>query len=104
MHIASFDNGSEASLIMFAEELLDLWRNPLVVNGKKYVVALGQILMDDKGRESFCGVQGGTSKAGCNVCHFESRSYPRRRVHDGIRRYLPRNDPTRRKDSTKNQR
>jgi len=104
MHIASFDDGSEASLIMFAEELRDLWDTPIVVNGKKYIVALGQILMDDKGRESFCGVQGGTSKAGCNICHFESRLFVRRQVHDGIRRYLSRNDPTRKKDSMKNQR
>jgi len=104
MHIASFDDGSEASLIMFAEELRDLWENPIVVNGMKYIVALGQILMDDKGRESFCGVQGGTSKAGCNICHFESRLFVRRQVHDGIRRYLARNDPTRKKDSAKNQR
>jgi len=104
MHVASFDDGSEASLKMLAEELLDLWRNPITVNGYKHIVVLGQILMDDKGRESFCGVQGGTAGAGCNICHFEGRTFKRRQVYDGIRRYLNRNDATRKKDSTKNTR
>jgi len=104
MHVASFDDGSDASLKMLAEELLDLWKNPITVNGNKHIVVLGQILMDDKGRESFCGVQGGTSGAGCNICHFEGRTFKRRQVYDGIRRYLSRNDATRRKDSGKNTR
>jgi hypothetical protein len=52
MHIASFDDGSDASLNMFAHELLDLWQNPIVDNdGGQHIVVLGQILMDDKGRE-----------------------------------------------------
>ena len=102
--MASFDDGSDASLKMLAEELLDLWKNPITVNGNKHVVVLGQILMDDKGRESFCGVQGGTAGAGCNICHFEGRTFKRRQVHDGIRRYLSMNDATRKKDSAKNTR
>jgi hypothetical protein len=104
MHVASFDDGSEASLQMFADELLDLWHNPVDVDGQKNVVVLGQILMDDKGRESFCGVQGATSKAGCNICHFEGRRFKTRQVFDGIRRYLPMNDPTRNHNSAKNDR
>jgi hypothetical protein len=58
MHLASFDNGSTAALEMFAEELLDLWNNPIIIDGISHYVIIGQILMDDKGRESFCGVQG----------------------------------------------
>jgi hypothetical protein len=105
MHIASFDDGSDASLTMFAHELLDLWHHPIVDNkGGKHVVVLGQILMDDKGRESFCHVQGATSTAGCNICHFPGRTFLTRQVFDGIRRYLKPNDTTRKMNSVKNQR
>ena len=44
VHVASFDDGSEAGLKMFAEELLDLWHNPIVnVHGFKYYVVLGSV-------------------------------------------------------------
>jgi hypothetical protein len=102
IHIASFDNGSTAALEMFAEELLDLWNNPIIVDDISYHVVIGQVLMDDKGRESFCGVQGATSLAGCNLCHFEGRTFANRRVFDGARRYCKANDSTRDKDSLKN--
>jgi hypothetical protein len=102
MHLASFDNGSTAALEMFAEELLDLWNNPIIIDGISHYVVIGQILMDDKGRESFCGVQGATSLAGCNLCHFEGRTFAKRTVFDGARRYCKHNDTTRLKDSQKN--
>jgi hypothetical protein len=102
MHVASFDDGSQAALHMFAEEMLDLWLDPSVVDGTTYRVVVGQILMDDKGRESFCGVQGATSLAGCNICHFEGRTFANRRVFDGARRYCATNDPSRLMNSNKN--
>ena len=102
MHIASFDDGSHAALHVFADELLDLWLHPVFVRGVNYRVVVGQILMDDKGREDFCGVQGATSLAGCNICHFEGRTFASRRVFDGIRRYLPCNDTRRKKGSRRN--
>lgn len=102
MHIASFDDGSQAALKVFADEALDLWKNPIVVGDNQYRVVIGQILMDDKGRESFCHVQGATSLAGCNICHFEGRTFGTRRIFDGVRRYLPLNDSRRKKDSTRN--
>lgn len=104
MHIASLDNGSRAALRMFAEELLDLWQRPIHWKGKDYYVVAGQILMDGKGRESFCGVQGATSLAGCNICHYPGRTFGNRRVFDGARRYLTMQDTTRSKDSDKNRR
>ena len=67
MHIASFDDGSKAACHMLANEFVDLWNKPIEVNGEKFFVVAGQIVMDGKGRESFCGVTGATSKAGC--CH-----------------------------------
>jgi hypothetical protein len=103
MHVASFDDGSFAALKVFAQEMLDLWNEPIVIDGKRYFVVIGQILMDDKGRESFCGVQGATSKAGCNICHFEGRTFKTRQVFDGIRRYLPMHNATRKANSKKNQ-
>ena len=102
MHMAAFDDGSRAALELFAEELLDLWNNPINVDEQLYYVVLGQILMDDKGRESACGVQGATSLAGCNICHFEGRTFAKRRVFDGMRRYKPMQDKIRNKNSAKN--
>ena len=49
-----------------------------------------------------CGVTGATSLAGCNLCHFEGRTFANRRVFDGIRRYLPLNDTRRLKNSVRN--
>lgn len=102
MHIASFDDGSRAALEFFADEMLDLWSHPIVVDGASYYAVVGQILMDGRGRESFCGVQGAGSKAGCNLCHCPSRLFGQnRRVFDSFRRYLPRNDTFRQRDSNK---
>ena len=50
MHVASFDDGSFAALNCFAQEMLDLWNDPIVIDGKGYFVVIGQILMDDKER------------------------------------------------------
>jgi len=102
MHIASFDNGSPAACQMLANELLDLWDNPIDIAGQRYVVVAGQIVMDGKGRESFCGVTGATSLAGCNLCHFEGRTFANRRVFDGVRRYLQHNDSRRRRNCSRN--
>jgi hypothetical protein len=38
MHVASFCEGSTASLDVFAHELLDLWNNPITVEGITYYV------------------------------------------------------------------
>lgn len=104
MHMAAFDDGSLASLEMLAEEALDLWLNPIQLNGVLHYVVIGQLLIDGKGRESACHVQGATSLAGCNICHFEGRTFANRRVFDGIRRYSTMQDSCRRMDSRKNNR
>ena len=46
--------------------------------------------------------KGATSLAGCNLCHFEGRTFAKRTVFDGARRYCKHNDTTRLKDSQKN--
>ena len=104
MHVASFDKGSSAACQTFANELLDLYLNPIIDDlGKSWIVVVGQVIFDDKGRESFIGVQGGTSLAGCNICHFPGRSFSKSlRVFDGFRRYCLRNDQYRKKSSNKN--
>ena len=57
MHVASFDNGSDAGLEVFTNEMFFLWENGLYVDGCKYYVCCPQIVMDGRGREKFCNVQ-----------------------------------------------
>ena len=57
MHVASFDNGSDAGLEVFTNELLHLWSDGFTVNNTKYYVCCPQIIMDGRGREKFCNVQ-----------------------------------------------
>jgi hypothetical protein len=57
MHVASFDNGSDAGIEVFTNELVYLWENGIVVNECKYYVCCPQIVMDGRGREKFCNVQ-----------------------------------------------
>ena len=57
MHVASFDDGSDAALEVFTNELLHLWEKGFSINGCKYYVCCPQIVMDGRGREKFCNVQ-----------------------------------------------
>ena len=57
MHVASFDNGSDAGLEVFSNELLKLWEKGFIVNECKYYVCCPQIIMDGREREKFCNVQ-----------------------------------------------
>ena len=68
MHVASFCQGSVASLDLFAKELLDLWNHPIVVDGQEYYVMVSQIVMDGPGRSKYCKCSSTTSLAGCNIC------------------------------------
>ena len=74
MHVASFCKGSPASLDIFAIELLDLWKDPIVVDGKRYYVMVSQIVMDGPGRSKYCKCQATTSLAGCNLCDVKGES------------------------------
>ena len=57
MHVASFDDGSDAALDVFSSELKFLWENGIVVDDIKYYICCPQIVMDGRGREKFCKVQ-----------------------------------------------
>jgi hypothetical protein len=60
--------GSTASLDVCAQELLDLWNNPIVIGCRTYYVVVAQILMDGPGRSKYCKCEGTNSFAGCNIC------------------------------------
>ena len=68
MHVATFCQGSTASLDMCAKELLDLWNHPIVIDDRTYYVVVAQILMDGPGRSKYCRCEGTNSFAGCNIC------------------------------------
>lgn len=74
MHVASFCKGSAASLDIFALELLDLWKDPIVVDGRRYYVMVSQIVMDGPGRSKYCKCQATTALAGCNLCDVKGKS------------------------------
>ena len=99
MHMAGFDLGAMCSLDIFADELLQLWDKGFVVDGQQYKVFLIEILTDSRGREKLMKVQGAGSKAGCSKCEFEGRTFGRSQVYDRWRRYLPADDPRRRKNT-----
>ena len=91
MHIASFCRGYDVAIEMFAQEMLDLWRNPIVVGGITYYVMVAQIVMDGPARSKFTKCQStATSLHGCNICNLSGRSFGvkgnRRIVFDSHRR------------------
>jgi hypothetical protein len=72
LHVASIDNGNDASLDLFADELKSLYENPIECFGFKYYVMVSQIIMDGPGRNSFCKLLGPAAlKGGCNICDFK---------------------------------
>jgi hypothetical protein len=73
LHVATFCEGSKASLQLFAEELLNLWENPIVVDNVTYYVMVAQILMDGPGRAKFCRCSTAASYAGCPLCDVEGK-------------------------------
>jgi hypothetical protein len=101
MHVASFCDGAAASQDVLADELLDLWNNPITFEGKTYYVMVSQILMDGPGRSKYCQCRGTTSLDGCNICDVKSRTFGQkpsyRTVYDSFRRYTPMNDQRRNK-------
>jgi hypothetical protein len=93
LHVASFCNGCDASQKVLGEELLNLYDNPIVVDGVRYYVMVAQILMDGPGRTAFCKCRSTTSHDGCPLCDVNARSFGKgRRVYDSFRRYLPADD------------
>lgn len=98
LHVASFCHGIAASQTMLAEELLDLWNNPIVVDDDRYYVVVSQILMDGPGRTKYTKCRSTTSFQGCNICCLPARGFGLgRSVYDGIRRYLPMDSTGRKK-------
>ena len=65
LHIALLDLGYYASLDLFFDEMLYLWNNNIIVNNKKYKVAIIGTNFDTRGREKFDNVQGAGSLEGC---------------------------------------
>jgi hypothetical protein len=103
LHVATMCNEAMASQKVFAEEMLDLWMDPIECNGVSYYCVVTQILMDGPGRQKYCRVRSTTSFDGCNICDFPAREFGQgRRVYDGFRRYLRRNHPRRSLKSKKN--
>ena len=66
LHVASFDDGSNAATEVFANELLHLWNVGIHLHNKTYYVCCPQIIMDGRGREKFMNVQ---------VCTLTIRNY-----------------------------
>jgi hypothetical protein len=100
MHLASFDTGSDAALILFARELLDMWRNPIqqsVAPFKKYKLALLQILADGPGLCKITHTTGASAHHGCNLCNFSGEPYAGGTYCFAYRRYLPLTHPLRKR-------
>ena len=95
LHVMAFDLGSTAALDKCAEELLDLFNNPIHLNGYKFYVMLAQIIMDGPGRSKYCKLQGQRGFAGgCHKCDFKGRAFGgHRTVYDGYRRYTKKSRP-----------
>ncbi len=91
----ALDLGSTAALDKCAEELLDLFNNPIQLNGYKFHVMLAQIIMDGPGRCKYCKLQGQRGFAGgCHKCDFKGRAFGgHRTVYDGYRRYTSKSRP-----------
>ena len=89
LHVLGFDLGSTACINKCAEELLQLFNKPIEMYGYKFYVMITQIIMDGKGRESYCRLQSQRGFAGgCHVCDFKGRAFGNKRtVYDGYRRY-----------------
>ena len=76
LHVASYCQGYNVATEMFANEMLDLWHNPIVVDEVKYTVVVSQIVMDGPARTKFTKCQKtATSLHGCNLCDFGGRSF-----------------------------
>ena len=97
MHCASFDDGSEATLSLFCEELLSLWNDPIIFNGKVYKVALISAVFDGKAYDKFTRTTGASAFEGCNKCHFEGVRFGKGVRFVGYQRYLAHNDSRREK-------
>ncbi len=82
---------------LFAEELLDLWENPIVHEGVEYKVALIAGIWDGKGYEKVTHTRGGSSHSGCNKCDFHGVTFGKTVVFPFYSRYLNMQDPRRRK-------
>jgi hypothetical protein len=104
MHLASFDTGSDAALILFARELLDLWENPIICQKtrKKYRLCMLQILADGPGLCKVTKTTGCSCLHGCNLCDFPGMKYANGIYADAYRRYLPPTHPFRRRRNVGN--
>jgi hypothetical protein len=98
MHLASFDTGTDAALILFARELLDMWNNPIKQNRepyKTYRLALLQIIADGPGLCKITHTTGASAYHGCNLCDFGGEAFGKGTYCYSYRRYLPINHPLR---------
>lgn len=98
MHLASFDTGSEAALILFARELKDLWDHPIVCKrtNVRYRLFLLQILADGPGLCKITKTTGCAGYHGCNICDFGAERFAGGMYMPAYRRYLDDGHPMRR--------
>ena len=81
LHVMAFDNGSDAALDKCAEELQDLFLNPIISRGIRFYVIISQILMDGQGRNKYCKLEGQRGfSGGCHVCDFKGRAFGSKRT------------------------
>jgi hypothetical protein len=102
MHVASFCDGGMASQRVLADELLDLWHNPICVDNVNYYVVVSQTLFDGPGRSSYMQLRATTSFDGCGLCDVDSRPFGKRRAYDSFRRYTKPKDTRRQKGGVAN--
>jgi len=92
--------GYNASQILLAQELLDLWNHGIVVGSTTWRVALVNGVWDGKGFEKATFTQGGASYSGCNACNFPGVRFGRTMVYPWYASYLNIDDKRRSKHPT----
>ena len=95
MHVATLDSGNDGALQLFADELKDLWDNPIIIDDLKFRVALVYIAMDGPGLSKFTCSGGHGSYSGCQLCDLVGIRYANRIVHPFSRRFLEPNEAPR---------
>jgi hypothetical protein len=101
LHLASFDTGSEAALILFSRDLEDLWQHPIQCSRtrKLYRVVLMQLLADGPGLCKITHTTGASAYHGCNLCDFSGERFGKGICFDRYRRYLNMTHPYRRNNN-----
>ena len=89
----------DATLELFAKELVELWIPGITINGTTYRVGVVSGIFDGKGFEQVTKTQGSVSLQGCNACNFPGVWFGHGKsgsvVYPSYSRYLDLNDPRR---------